>query len=174
MTEQKHVVTSLVSSVAKITDEKLNGSNYYYWNKIVRLYLGSISQESHLTNSPPAEDDPGYSEWVRIDAQLLIQIRNSIEPDHSSHITHSDCVKDAMEELAFVFSGRENISRIFDVCTEFYRAEQHDQSLNTYHMHFKRVYEELNALLPFSADVKVQQAQREQMAIMSFLAGLNS
>lgn len=27
-------------------------------------------------------------------------------------------------------------------------------------------------LLPFSPDVKVQQAQREKMAVMSFLAGL--
>ncbi|KAL5767435.1 hypothetical protein ACOSQ2_014218 [Xanthoceras sorbifolium] len=29
-------------------------------------------------------------------------------------------------------------------------------------------------LLPFSLDVKIQQHQREQMAIMSFLAGLSS
>ncbi|OIT27486.1 hypothetical protein A4A49_55574, partial [Nicotiana attenuata] len=41
-------------------------------------------------------------------------------------------------------------------------------------MEFKKTYEELNVLLPFSTDIKVQQAQREQMAIMSFLAGLPS
>ncbi|KAG8640779.1 hypothetical protein MANES_13G079525v8 [Manihot esculenta] len=39
-------------------------------------------------------------------------------------------------------------------------------------MDFKRVYEELNVLMPFSTDVKTQQAQREQMAVMSFLASL--
>ena len=38
-------------------------------------------------------------------------------------------------------------------------------------MDFKRIYEELYILLPFSPDVKVKQAQREQMAVMSFLAG---
>ena len=41
-------------------------------------------------------------------------------------------------------------------------------------MDFKRVYEELNTHLPFSRDVKVQQSQHEQMAVMSFLAGLLS
>ena len=33
-------------------------------------------------------------------------------------------------------------------------------------------HEELNVLLPFSPDVKVQQDQREKMAVMGFLAAL--
>ena len=41
-------------------------------------------------------------------------------------------------------------------------------------MDYKKTYEELNTLLPFSPDVKVQQAQREQMAVMGFLAALPS
>ena len=41
-------------------------------------------------------------------------------------------------------------------------------------MEFKKTYEELNILLPFSADIKVQQTQREQMVVMSFLASLPS
>ena len=41
-------------------------------------------------------------------------------------------------------------------------------------MDHKKTYEELNTLLPFSPDVKVQQAQREQMAVMGFLAALPS
>ncbi|XAR62548.1 hypothetical protein NMG60_11017345 [Bertholletia excelsa] len=40
-------------------------------------------------------------------------------------------------------------------------------------MEFKRIYEELNVLLPFSLDVKVQQPQQEQMAVMSFLTSLS-
>ena len=38
----------------------------------------------------------------------------------------------------------------------------------------KKTYEELNTLLPFSPDVKVQQAQREKVAVMGFLAALSS
>ena len=51
--------------------------------------------------------------------------------------------------------------RIFDVCRAFYRIEKQDRSLTELFMDYKKTYEELNTLLPFSSDVKVQQAQRE-------------
>ena len=41
-------------------------------------------------------------------------------------------------------------------------------------MDYKNTYEELNTLLPFSPDIKVQQAQREKMAVMDFLVALLS
>ena len=39
-------------------------------------------------------------------------------------------------------------------------------------MDFKKTYEELNVLLLFNPNMKVQQAQHEKMVVMSFLAGL--
>ncbi|RVW76298.1 Retrovirus-related Pol polyprotein from transposon RE1 [Vitis vinifera] len=56
----------------------------------------------------------------------------------------------------------------------FHCSEKGAKSLTAYFMDFKKVYEELNALMPFSPEVKVQQAQREQMVVMSFLSGLPS
>ena len=41
-------------------------------------------------------------------------------------------------------------------------------------MDYKKTYEELNTLLSFSLDVKVQQDQREKMAVMGFLTALPS
>ena len=41
-------------------------------------------------------------------------------------------------------------------------------------MDYKKIYEELNMLMPFSPDVKAQQSQRERMAVMGFLAALPS
>ena len=41
-------------------------------------------------------------------------------------------------------------------------------------MAYKKIHEELNMLMPFSPDVKFQQSQREQMAVMGFLAALPS
>ena len=41
-------------------------------------------------------------------------------------------------------------------------------------MDYKKIYEELNMLMPFSPDVKVQQSQREQMALIGFLTALPS
>ena len=39
-------------------------------------------------------------------------------------------------------------------------------------MDYKKTYEELNVLLPFSPDVKVQQDQMEKMVVMGFLAAI--
>ena len=61
-----------------------------------------------------------------------------------------------MEYLEFVYSGKGNISSIFDVCKVFYRTKKQDQSLIELFMDYKKIYEELNTLLPFSPDVKVQ------------------
>ena len=85
-------------------------------------------------------------------------------------INHYEFVKELMDYLEFVYSGNVNISRIFDVCRAFYRPEKQDRSLTKFFMDYTETYEELNALLPFILDAKVQQAQLEKMAVMSFLA----
>ena len=70
-----------------------------------------------------------------------------------------------MEYLEFVYSDKGNISCMFDVCRVFYRTDKQDWSLTELFMDYKKAYEELNTLLPFSPDVKVQQAQREKMTV---------
>ena len=50
------------------------------------------------------------------------------------------------------------------------RNTKQDRSLTTYFMELKKTDEKLNTLLPLNPDVKFQQARREHMAIMSFLA----
>ena len=79
-----------------------------------------------------------------------------------------------MKYLEFVYSVKRNISRIFDVYRAFYCTEKQDWSLMELFIDYKKTYEDLNTLLPFSPDVKVQQAQREKMAVMGFLAALLS
>ena len=69
-----------------------------------------------------------------------------------------------------MYSGKGNISRIFDVCQAFYRSEKQDRLLTEFFMDYKKTHEELNVLLPFSPNVKVQQDWLEKMAVMGFLA----
>lgn len=172
MAEKKSIVASdMVPMMSKITDHKLNGSNYSDWSKTVRLYLRSIDKDTHLTDDPPTDDSKQM--WLREDARLFRQIRNSIDGEVIGLINHCEFVKELMDYLDFLYSGRGNLARMFEVCKSFYRAEKQDKSLTNYFMDFKRTYEELNMLLPFSPDVKVRQRQREHMAVMSFLAGLS-
>ena len=166
------VVSDVISIMSKITEHKLNGSNYLDWSKTVRIYLRSIDKDDHMINDPPSDDS--RQSWLRKDAQLFLQIRNSIDSEVISLINHCEFVKELMDYLDFLYSGKGNINRVYEVCKAFYRAEKQDRSLTSYFMDFKKTYEELNMLLPYSSDIKVQQSQQEQMAVMSFLAGLPS
>lgn len=76
-----------------------------------------------------------------------------------------------MEYLVLLCSGKRNISRIYEVCKAFYSAEKQDRCLTMYLMEFKRTYEELIMLLPFSHDVK-EQAQREKFLMSLKLLNL--
>ena len=87
-------------------------------------------------------------------------------------INHCEFVKELRDYLEFLYYGKGNISCIYEACKAYYHAEKQDRTLTTYFMDFKKTYEVLNILLPLSSNVKVQQAQREQMVVMSFLAGL--
>ena len=156
--------------VTRITDIKLDGSNFFAWSKTVRIYLRSIGKASHLKDDPPT--DGTKDQWLQNDARLFLMIRNSIEPSVIPLLDHCEYVKELIDYLDFLYSGQKNISRIYSVCKAFHRGEQQDQSLTAYVMEFKKMYEELNSLLPISADVKVMQKQREQIAVMSFLTGL--
>ena len=162
----------VVPMMSKITEDKLIGTNYSDWSKRIRLYLRSIHMASHLDKDPPTDDSK--DRWLKDDTRLFLQIRNSIDGKVLTLINHCEFVKELMEYLEFVYSGKGNISRMFDVCRSFYRTEKQDWSLIKLFMDYKKTYEELNTLLPFSLDVKVQQAQQEKMAVMGFLAALPS
>lgn len=58
------------------------------------------------------------------------------------------------------------------ICQSFYHVDKGSKSLTAHFMEFKKLYEELNIMLPLSVDIKKQQTQRKQRAIMSFFAGL--
>ena len=125
---------------------------------------------NHLNKDPPT--DNLKERWLKDDARLFRQIRNSIDGKVLTLINDYEYVKKLMEYLEFVYSDKGNISYMFDVCKAFYRTEKQDRSLMELFMDYKKTYEELNTLLPFSPDVKVQQDQREKMTVMGFLAAL--
>ena len=127
---------------------------------------------SHLDEDPPTDDSK--ERWLEDDARLFLQNRNSTDGKVLTLINHYEFVKELMDYLEFVYSGKGNISRIFDVCRAFYNSKKQDRSLTELFMHYKKTYEQLDVLLPFSLDVKVQQDQQEKMAVMGFLAALPS
>lgn len=60
-------------------------------------------------------------------------------------VNHCEFVKELMDYLEYLYSGKGNVSRTYEVCKAFYRPEKEAKSLTTYFMEFKKTYEELNA-----------------------------
>ena len=143
----------VVPMMSKITEDKLTGPNYLEWSKTIRIYVRSVSMGGHLTKDLPADDSK--EQWMEEDARLFIQIRNSIDSKVLGLINHCEFVKELMVYLEFVFSGKGNISHIFDACKAFYRSEKQDQSLTKNFMAYKKIHEERNMFMPFSPEVKV-------------------
>ena len=92
----------------------------------------------HLTKDPPTDDSK--EQWMEEDARLFIKIRNSIDSKVLGLVNHGEFVKKLMDYLEFVFSGKGNVSRIFDVCKAFYRSEKQDQSLTKFFMAYKKIH----------------------------------
>ena len=141
-------VPEVVPMMSKITEDKVTGPNYLDWSKTIRLYLRSLNMGSYLTNDPPTDDSK--EQWLEEDARLFLQIHNSIDSKVLDFINHFEFVKKLMDYLEFVFSGNGNVSCIFDVCDAFYQSKKQDRSITGFFMDFKKTYEELNMLLPYS------------------------
>ncbi|KAA0041295.1 Rossmann-like alpha/beta/alpha sandwich [Cucumis melo var. makuwa] len=102
--------------------------------------------DDHVTEDT-LEDAKKKKDWLRDDARLYLQIKNTIE-------------------------SKEQVHKMFEVCMQFFRAEQKAESITSYFMHLKKITVELALLVPFSPNVKVQQAQQVKMPVMIFLNGL--
>ena len=72
------------------------------------------------------------------DAHLFLQICNSIDGKVLTLINPCEFVKELMDYLEFVYSGKGNISRIFDVCRAFYCSKKQDRSLTKFFMDYKK------------------------------------
>ena len=121
--EMKTVISDVIPTTSKITEHKLSGKNFLDWSKTIRIYLRSIDRDDHLTDDPPVDGEE-KKVWLREDAKLFLQIRNSIDNEIVSLINHCEFVKDLMDYLAFLYSGKGNLNHIYDVCKEFYRPKK--------------------------------------------------
>ena len=104
MEESKNSVADIVPIVSKITEHKLNGSNYIEWSKTIKIYLRSVAKDDHLTEEPPT--DITRKLWMQDDARLFLQIKNSINSDIVGLLSHCEFVKELMDYLDFFYFGK--------------------------------------------------------------------
>ena len=73
---------------------------------------------AHLTKDPPTDDSK--EQWMEEDACLYLHIRNFIDNEVIGLINHYEFVKELMDYLEFLYYGKGNVSRIFEVCKTFH------------------------------------------------------
>ncbi|XP_056159617.1 uncharacterized protein LOC115679796 [Syzygium oleosum] len=168
--KNKGVLTEVVSTSSnRLTEEKLAGiTNFQHWKRIVVIVLTGREQNHHLTGARTAAD----TKWDTMDARILGQMWNSMESHVAALVTHATTVKDLWDYLNVLYSGENNLSRIYEISQDFFRADRKNRSLTQFFADFKQMYEEFNHLLPITSDVKTMQEQREQLAVMGFLGAL--
>ena len=84
---------------------------------------------AHITTDPPIDDSK--EQWIEEDARLYLQIRNSIESEVSDLVNHCEFVKELINYLEFLYFGKGNVSRIFEICKAFHRTEKQDTPWNS-------------------------------------------
>ena len=94
------IVTNVIPMMSKITEYKLNESNFIDWSKTIRVYLRSIEKDNHLMDDSPTNNTKHA--WLRDDARLFLQIWNSINSEVISLINHCEFVKELMDYLDFL------------------------------------------------------------------------
>lgn len=73
-----------------------------------------------------------------------------------------------------MYSSSGNLTRIYEVCKQYFGLAQSNQSLEEYYSHVMGVYEDWNMYQPFFADVVSMEKQRQVVDVVCFLLGLKS
>ena len=122
------VALEVISASIKIIDEKFDGKHYAEWRKTNKMFLMVAEKEDHLTADPP-EESIVRDKRLQEDIQLYGMIEKTLDKSIKHVLSHSEIVKDLWEYMKFVYSGKENLSRIYKVSQEFHHPEQKDNSL---------------------------------------------
>ncbi|GAB4846386.1 hypothetical protein Ancab_039804 [Ancistrocladus abbreviatus] len=165
--EIKSISSSLV--VPQITTRKLNGKNYIQLAKSVTMFLKGQGKYAHLISDVPTGEEAKLK-WEHDDAQIVNMLWNSMELEIADLCTHLDTCKDIWDYVRVLYSS--NTTRMYDLSVELFQSNQGDRTVTQYFADLKRIHEELNVVLPVTADVRAMQKQREQLVTMKFLAGL--
>lgn len=84
-----------------------------------------MEKEDHLTKDP-LTDAKLAKTWAIDDARIFSQMLNSMDSDVTALVTHVETMKELCEYLEMLYSGKDNLRRIYDLSQDFYRTERKD------------------------------------------------
>ena len=149
----------LSPDMLSITSIRLNGSNYAQWAQAVEVFLLGRKKFDYVIKEPPVPTDPKFADWRAEDAQIRSCLWNSMESKISCSLVFLPTAKLVWEQAKELYSGVNNLKRIYDLHQNYFSLSLSDMSLEDYYNKFKGVCEELNIYQPISSDVKIMKKQ---------------
>lgn len=115
-----------------ITSIHLNRSNYAKWAKAVEVFLLGRKKFDYMISEPPVSTDSKFADWRTEDAQIRICLWNSMESKISSSLVFLPTVKLVWEQTKILYSGVNNLKRIYDLHQNYFYLSLSDLSLEDY------------------------------------------
>jgi hypothetical protein len=171
MAPNPDLITSASMVPAPMTHVKLNGKNYVYWSRSVEVYLRGKGLYSHLQLETPPENS-STSLWDQADNQIISLMLNSIEPHIGSSCLYLPTAKAIWDHLEHMYSGTGNITRIYEVCKQYFGLEQGTQTIDEYYNQVIAICKERDMYQPLSTDLKKMEKQRQDVDVVRFLLSL--
>jgi hypothetical protein len=156
---------------APMTSVKLTGKNYVYWARSVEVFLRGKGLYTHLQSGKPS-DSTSSSLWDQEDNQIISLMLNSVEPHIRSSCIYLPTAKDIWDHLSHIYSGSGNITRIYEVCKQYFGLEQGAQTVDEYYNQVVAICKEWDMYQPLSTDLKKMDKQRQDVDVVRFLLGL--
>ena len=125
-----------------------------------------------MINEPPIPTDPKFADWRVEDSQIRSCLWNSKESKISGSLVFLTTAKLLWEQAKELYSGVNNLKRVYDLHQNYFSLSLSDLSLEDYHNKFKGVCEELNIYQHISSNVKTMKKQRDSIHVARFLSGL--
>ena len=94
-------------------------------SRTIWFYLRSTKIDGDIDQDLPEDDSK--KDWLHDDTWLYIQIKNSIESEVVGLVNHCDSVNELLEFLESLYSIKEQVNRMYEVCTIFFHVEQKKQ-----------------------------------------------
>jgi hypothetical protein len=126
---------------------------------------------SHLEFGKPSENS-SMSSWDQVDNQIISLMLNSIEPHTGSSCLYLPTAKAIWDHLQHMYSDTENITRIYEVCKQYFVLKQGNQTVDEYYNQVVTICKERDMYQPLSTNLKKMEKQHQDVDVVWFLLGL--